>query len=104
MRFDSDEVYHLFRQSHKELYEDLWQLIERRESRLCWRWLGDHSAEGVAQYAFEHDGNVCTLNIPRYLHYAIYDELLPAVTHTCKNEWCCNMNHLAITPAPTVLC
>ena len=53
MRFDNDEVYRLFRQSHKELYEDLWQLIERRESRLSWRWLGDHSAEGVAEYAFE---------------------------------------------------
>ncbi len=104
MGFDSDDVYHLFRQSHKELCKDLWQLIERRETRVCWLWLGNHDADGYAEYAFDHDGTLYTLNVHRYLYYAIYDELPPLVTHTCKNKWCCNINHLAIAPAPAVLC
>ncbi|UCD49623.1 MAG: hypothetical protein JSW27_19085 [Phycisphaerales bacterium] len=106
MGFDSNDVYHLFRQEHKQLHEDLWHLIERREPRFCWRWLGDHDSEGYAEYTFEHNGTLYTLNVHRYLHYAIYDELPSRVPHTCHNTWCCNINHLAVTrePAPAVLC
>ena len=60
MAHGTDEEYRLFRQSHKELHADLWRLIERRESRLCWRWLGDHDSEGHAQYGFEHEDTLYT--------------------------------------------
>jgi len=104
MGFDGDAVYRLFRQSHKDLYQDLWQLIERRETRLCWRWLGDHNAEGFAEYAFDHEGVVYTLNVHRYLYYALYDKLPEVVEHRCHNPWCCNMNHLVVASSPAVLC
>jgi hypothetical protein len=104
MGYDTDEIYHLFRQAHKELHKDLWHLIERRESRLCWRWLGSHDADGFAEYAFDHDGTIYTLNVHRYLFHAIYDDLPAEVVHTCKNKWCCNINHLAAATTPAVVC
>ena len=104
MTHNTDEQYQLFRQSHKELHQDLWRLIERRESRLCWLWLGDHDEEGYARYKFEHEGEVYSLQVHRYLYYALYDKLPPAVEHSCDNPWCCNMNHLVIAPAPAVTC
>jgi len=104
MAHGTDEEYRLFRQSHKELHKDLWQLIEKRGSRLCWRWLGDHDSEGYALYSFEHDGVPYTLQAHRYLYYALYDKLPDTVEHSCDNPWCCNLNHLVIAPAPAVLC
>lgn len=106
MGFDSDDVYHLFRQEHKQLHEDLWHLIERREPRFCWRWLGNHDSEGYAEYVFDHNGTLYTLNVHRYLHYAIYDELPSQVTHKCNNNWCCNINHLTVAreSAAAALC
>lgn len=100
----TDDGYQLFRQSHKELHEEFWQLIERRESRLCWLWLGDHDSEGYAQYSFKHEGTLYTLQAHRYLFYALYDKLPDAVEHSCENPWCCNMNHLTIASTPAVLC
>ena len=104
MGHDSNEAYHLFKQSHKELHQDLWQLIERRETRLCWLWLGDHDDQGFAEYAFDHNGTVYTINVHRYLYYALYDKLLDVVGHKCNNNWCCNMNHLVVTPQAAILC
>ena len=104
MGYDSNEVLHLFRQFHKDLYQDLWQLIERRETRLCWRWQGDHNEEGFAEYAFDHNGTIYTLNVHRYLYYALYDKLPEGVEHTCDNNWCCNFNHLVAAPTPSVAC
>lgn len=98
------ENYRIFRESHKELHQDMWQLIERRDPGLCWRWNGSHSTHGYAKYTFRHDGHVCTIYPHRYLYYAFYDKLPDVVHHTCGNKWCCNINHLATSPSPVVLC
>ena len=99
----NQENYRIFRESHKELHQDLWQLIERRDPGLCWRWHGNHSSHGYARYTFSHEGRLYTIYPHRYLYYALYDKLPDVVRHTCGNKWCCNMNHLAGSPSAVVL-
>jgi hypothetical protein len=97
-----DETYRIFRKSHRDLHRELWQLIERRDSGHCWRWLGDHGPDGYAVYTFHHDGCVHIIHPHRYLYYALYDKLPVIVGHRCGNNWCCNINHLVALPASVV--
>lgn len=102
MELGENRVYRLFRKHHKDLYQDLWDLIEKRDPKCCWRWMGDHDADGFAVYTFEHEGSLRTMRVHRYLYYAIFDELPKVVEHECNNRWCCNMNHLSASLAPVL--
>lgn len=97
-----DEAYRVFWKSHRELHQELWQLIERRDPGRCWRWLGDHNPHGYAVYTFHHDSGVHVIHPHRYLYYALYDKLPETVGHRCGNNWCCNINHLVALPALAV--
>ncbi len=90
----ADQPYKLFHKHHRDLRRTLWNQIERRNPRLCWRWMGDHDADGIPEFTFAHEGEIYTIAVPRYIYYAVYDEMPPVVEHVCDNPWCCNVNHL----------
>jgi hypothetical protein len=95
----ADRPYRVFRKHHRNLHRTLWDQIEKRDPKLCWRWMGDHNADGVAKYTFGHQDGFFTIAVDRYLFYAVYDRLPRVVDHTCGNPWCCNVNHLVAASA-----
>jgi hypothetical protein len=97
----TDQPYRLFRRHYRNLHRTLWDHIEKRDPKLCWRWMGDHGPDGTAEYTFCHRDSSYSIAVHRYVFYAVYDRLPCVVEHTCSNPWCCNVNHL--TAAARVL-
>ena len=98
----TDRPYRLFRKHHRKLHWDLWSRIEQRGPKLCWRWMGEHDANGRPEYTFRHEGRSHRILVHRYIFYAVYDELPRVVERECSNDWCCNVNHLAASSAPVL--
>lgn len=98
----TDRPYKVFRRQHRNLHRELWDRIEKRDPKLCWRWMGEHDAQGLPEYAFPHEDGPHRIQVHRYLYYAVYDELPCVVEHACGNDWCCNVNHLTGSSVPVL--